>query len=411
MKTRRCWVALVTLAGLSAGPAGAQPAAAPSVRLDAAFEAAWQRAVAAREAEGRADRAVAERAAAASPWPSPPALHASHRSDRWQSNVGQRESEIGVAIPLWLPGQRAARLAAADASVSQADAGRRAMRLQLAGELRDAAWTVVARQAELEESSAQAALLARLAEDVERRVGAGDLARADALAARAEHLASGAENAEVQQRRQAARLRWLNLTGLDAFPDAAALAERTVPTSPDIPIDHPELEHAMQSTEAARRRLESLRRSRREPPELSVGVRHDVEGRAEPSRNSLVVGVRIPFGSDGRYGPLEAAVAGELAVAQTNEQRLRERLQADLDAARSALSSAQAQLDAEAARAGLLRERAMLVERSFRAGETPLPELLRALAAASRAEGAAARQRAGLGLARARLHQALGLLP
>lgn len=409
MKPYRWWVALATLAGLWTGPGWAQPSS-PGVRLDAALEAAWQRAVAAREAEGRTDRAGAERAAASSLWPLPPSMHASHRDDRLQSNVGQRESEVGVAIPLWLPGQRAARLAAADASLAQAEAGRQLARLQLAGELRDAAWTIVARQADVDESNAQAGFIARLAEDVERRVRAGDLARADALAVRAENLAIDAQSAELRQRRHAARLRWAGLTGLEIFPDANGLAEPVGPTA-DISAGHPELQHAIQGTELARRRLESLRQSRRDPPELSVGLRRDVDGRAEPSRNSLVVGVRIPFGSDGRYGPLEAAAASELAVAQTGEQRVRDRLQTEHDTARSALSSVQAQHDAEAARAGLLRERSDLIERSFRAGETALPELLRALAMAAQAESAASRQRAALGLARARLQQAVGLLP
>ena len=410
MKPCPWWVALATLAGLSAGPASALATGVPGVRLDAALEAAWQRAVTAREAGGQAARAGAERAAASSLWPLPPSLHASHRDDRLQSNVGQRESELGVAIPLWLPGQRAARHAAAEASVAQAEAGRRVARLQLAGELRDAAWTIVARQAEVEESEAQAVFIARLAEDVERRVRAGDLARADALVVRAEHLATTAQSAELRQRRQAARLRWAGLTGLDASPDTNGLAEPISPAA-DIPADHPELLHAVQSTDSARRRLESLRQSRRDPPELSVGIRRDVDGRAEPSRSSLVVGVRIPFGSDGRYGPLEAAAESELAVAQTSEQRVRDRLRIEHDTARSALSSVQAQHDADAARAGLLRERAELIERSFRAGETALPELLRALATASQAESAASRQRAALGLARARLQQALGVLP
>jgi outer membrane protein, heavy metal efflux system len=101
----------------------------------------------------------------------------------------------------------------------------------------------------------------------------------------------------------------------------------------------------------------------------------------------------------------------ELDVAQTHEQRLRERVDSDVAAARDAQRSAQAQLDAETERARLLRERATLIDKSFRAGETPLPDLLRALAAASEADSAVARQTAALGLARARLQQAFGLLP
>ena len=52
-----------------------------------------------------------------------------------------------------------------------------------------------------------------------------------------------------------------------------------------------------------------------------------------------------------------------------------------------------------------------MIDKSFRAGESALPDLLRALAAAAQADGAVARQTAALGLARARLQQTLGLLP
>ena len=154
-----------------------------------------------------------------------------------------------------------------------------------------------------------------------------------------------------------------------------------------------------------------MRRSRRDAPELTVGVQQDTPGRAESSQGSLVVGLRLPFGTDDRNRPLEAAALAELDVAQTHEQRLRERLDSDIAAARDAQRSAEAQLDAETARARLLRERAALIDKSFRAGETPLPDLLRALAAAAQADSAATRQTAALGFARARLQQALGLLP
>jgi outer membrane protein TolC len=98
-------------------------------------------------------------------------------------------------------------------------------------------------------------------------------------------------------------------------------------------------------------------------------------------------------------------------VAQTHEQRLRERLESGVATARDALHAAETQLAAETTRARLLGERAMLIDKSFRAGETPLPDLLRARSAAAHASGGVVRQRAALGLARARLQQALGLLP
>ena len=419
------WLSACVIAGsLAGGPVRAQPAAPPqgpqaalastagmsagSITLRAALDAAWQRSVSARETDGQRRRADADRATAGSFWAAPPSLELSHRDDRLQSNAGRRETEVGVAVPLWLPGQRAARAGTADAAAAQAQAAAQVARLRLAGELREAAWHFAALQAEAAQADAQDRALKQLADDVERRVRAGDLARADALAAQAEQLAASALLSVVRQRLQAARARWTLLTGLTAAPN---LSPATVAYGAPAAAVHPELQLASQSTELARKRVELMRHTRRDAPELTVGVRQDVPGRAEASRGSLIVGLRLPFGTDDRNRPLEAAALAELDVAETHEQRLRERLDSDIAAARDAQQSAVTQLDAETARARLLRERATLIDKSFRAGETPLPDLLRAFAAAAQADSAVARQTTALGLARARLQQTLGLLP
>lgn len=420
------WLSACAIAGgMAGGPAWAQPATSPgaaqaplsatagssagSVTLRSALDAAWQRAVAARESDGQRRRADADRAAAGSFWAAPPSIELSHRNDRLQSNAGRREIEVGVAVPLWLPGQRAARSGTAEAAAAQALAAEQVARLRLAGELREAAWQLAALHAEAAQADALAQALKQLADDVERRVRAGDLARADALAAQAEQLAASALQSDVGQRLHAARGRWALLTGLTLAPDPTA--ESITDGVPAAATAHPELQLATQSTELARKRVDLMRHSRRDAPELTVGVRQDTPGRAEASQGSLVVGLRLPFGTDDRNRPLEAAALAELDVAETHEQRLRERLDSDIAAARDAQRAAEAQLEAETARARLLRERATLIDKSFRAGETPLPDQLRALAAAAQADSAVARQTAALGLARARLQQALGLLP
>jgi outer membrane protein TolC len=174
---------------------------------------------------------------------------------------------------------------------------------------------------------------------------------------------------------------------------------------------HPDIELAALGSEHARRRLDLVHVSRRDAPELTLGVRHDAAGRAEAAQNSLVFGLRLPFGTADRNQPLRVAAQSELDIAQVSEQRLRERLEAEASAARHAVQSAEQQLATERERARLLRERASLIERAFRAGEFALPDLLRALAAAAQADTAAARQQATLGLARARLLQTLGVMP
>ena len=421
------WLSACVIVGsLALGPVRAQPAAslpgpehasprmagpsANGVSLRAALDAAWQRAVAARESDGQRRRADADLAATGAFWAAPPSLELSHRDDRLQRSAGRRETEIGVAVPLWLPGQRAARSGTAEVAVAQALAAEKAARLRLAGELRETAWQVVALDAEVTQADIQATALQQLADDVERRVRAGDLARADALAAQADRLAAFALQSDGRQRLYAARARWTLLTGLAAAPEPTAetIAEGVSAATTEA---HPDLQLARQSSVLARKRAELMRVSRRDAPELTVGVRQDVPGRAEASQGSLVVGLRLPFGTDDRNRPLEAAALAELDVAETLELRLRERLDSEIAAAREARRSAEAQLDAETARAGLLRERASLIDKSFRVGETPLPDLLRALAATAQADSAVARQTAALGLARARLQQAFGVLP
>lgn len=384
-------------------------AATVDVPLAAAFEAAWQRAVAAREVHGQRQRAEAERTAASSPWAAPPAVAIQYRDDRLLSNEGARETDVALSWPLYLPGQRAARGAAAEAGVVLADGAQAAARLRVAGEVREAAWTLIGLQADLAQADALVASLATLVDDVERRVRAGDLARADALVARAELLGATAQQVGARQRVLEAYARWEVLTGLAAPP--VATEETAAKAATDAVSSHPQLWLASAAAEHARKRLQLLRTSRSDPPELILGFRNEVSGRSEPSQNSLAIGVRVPFGTSDRNLPLQAAALADLDVADSIEQRLRERLGSEAAAARTAVQTAEQHLAAERDRATLLRERARLIEKSFRAGESPLPDLLRALSAAALADAAAARQQAALGLARARFQQALGLLP
>ena len=400
-----------TIAFPLATPASSSSAGAPS--LAQAVDAAWQRAVQASEATAQTRRAAAERVAASSFSALPPALEINHLNDRAQSNAGRRETEVGVAWPLWLPGQRDARLAVAEAEIGLADIGIEAARLRVAGQVRDLAWRASAAEAEVQALGAEKRYVQGIAEDVQRRVGAGDLARSDALAAQGESLEAEALQSDALQRLQALRLQWQTLTGLGSLPVLLLPADVDASTEAAISsvAGHPERRLANQAVERARRRFDVVTRFRRDAPELSVKYREEIPGLGQGTQRGMGVGLRIPFGTDGRNAPLQAAAAGELEVAQANERRLDAQLEADLRTTRSALVRAAQQLETARTRAGLLRERAQLIEQSFKAGETPLPELLRAVNAAARADASLVRQRAALGLAHAQLQQALGVLP
>lgn len=388
-----------------------------SPTLAQAVEGAWQRATQAREVEGQTQRAAAERVGISSPWAAPPALELSYRDDRWQTSAGRREAEAGLVWPLWLPGQRNARGAAVDADVELSQAAVQAGRLHLAGLVREAAWGIAASRTEAELADAQVRSLQEISDDVRRRVKAGDLAHADALAAQSEALAAQSAQLAVRQRLSASQSQWTTLTGIAQLPDISHVtlsqgAAAALLSAPHFALEtHPDARVAALTVERARKRVDVVAATRRDPPELLLRIRQEIPGRGEPAQNSIGVGLRIPLGTASRNQPLQAAALSELDVALTTKQRTDERLAADAALARGAVHTAEQQLEADRQRSALLRERASLIDRSFRAGETPLPELLRALAAATQAETNFARQQAVLGLARARLQQSLGILP
>lgn len=391
-------IAALLLAGL-----GTQSSAQQPVSLAEAVEGAWRRASQSVEVAGQARRAQAERAAASALWPAPPALEVGVTRDRRRAAGSARETEVGVVVPLWLPGQRAARLGQVDAEASSASAAADVARLRVAGAVREAAAEVALQRAEVASTQAQARDLQTLATDVERRVAAGDLARADALAAGAEYLAAATALAQAQQRLQAAELVWHTLTGLVQVPE---LSHASAPAQ----LEHPALRAAGRRVELARQGVQVARTSRLEAPELVVRGRHE-SATGEPGTRGVGVALRIPFGTAGRNEPLTAAALSELELAEATERELRLQVEGEVAAARLAESSARRQLGDQARRAGLLRERAALLEKSFKAGETGLPDVLRALTAATQAEAEFARSQAALAQATSRLQQALGVMP
>lgn len=397
MSLKHVGAAMMLAAGL------AQALAQTPVTLSEAVESAWRRTARSAEATGQARRAEAQRPAAAALWAAPPALEVGVRHDQQRANGTARETEVGVAVPLWLPGQRGARLAQVGAEVEAAAANAAAARLELAGTVREAAAEVALQRAELAAAEAQSRELDAVAKDVERRVAAGDLARADALQANAERLAAMSALAQADQALQASRLRWQALTGLENVPEP-------VPAAGTPELSHPALKAAALNLQAARERLNVAKASHQDAPELVVWARQELPS-GEPTVNGVGVALRIPFGTAGRNEPLMAAALSEVELAEATERELRQRIDAEVRTAQQAEEAARRQLGDETARARLLRERAGLIEKSFKAGETALVELLRAVTAAAQAGAAVSRSHAALARAASRLEQALGVMP
>ena len=373
--------------------------------LKRAVDAAWAKSVESRESAASHLRASAAREVASSFTPAPAALEFSVLTDRWHGATGERETEFGVSLPLWHWGQRAGVANAAASEQVLAKASEDALRLRIAGEVREAAWQLVGADLDRTRAIGQEQTFKQLMSDIERRVRAGDLARADLLAAQAEWLEADAAVTIAGDAYDSAMQRWTLLTGLVVLPDAS---ERQHEVGA---VTHPDALRASAEADLAARRVDVARAARRDPLELALSTRDERPGAGELARRSVVLALRIPLGSASRAAPIIANALAERDVLQARAALEQERLNLQLALTKSQLEAAARRAASADQRALALRERSRLIDLSFKAGESPLPELLRALTLASQAEAAGMRAEIELGLARARLNQSLGVLP
>lgn len=375
--------------------------------LHALFNTAWERSVAFQFTEGRRQEAAASRIQADSLIAGSPTLGLLHRDDRWTEKRGLRESEVQLGVPIWMPGQRAARSDLADAHAAEAEASAGLARLALAAEVRERVWQLAAAEGERDVMRRRAEIAASLRDDVRRRVSAGDLARTDLLLAQQDYLAAQGLLAEGEARLVDARARLLQATGVSALP--LQYDEGTGQAAD--PASHPRLEAAQRAVLRSERQVGYLRKSRRDPPEVGVLYRNDRPGGGMPSDQTVGLFIKIPFATDARNLPRETAAQTELMTARAELDRTERIVRSDIDTARAAMSLAEQQLKLTEERNATLSERAVLLRKTFNAGEIGLPEVLRAQNQALEAEADLARQRARRGLAIATLNQALGVLP
>lgn len=393
--------------------AGSMPAGAESSSsLDQAFAIAWQRHPAAVSAGDR-QRALAANIAVAEAWtPEPPAIEVGGRSDRFNRDRGAGDVELGVVVPLWLPGQRDGSRQLARAGQLVLDGRLAALRLQLAGELRQAWWQWQLAREDAQTLAAQVEAAARLRDDVKRRVKAGELAPADmnladgALAA----LQADVAEADVQSSVAAGRL-------------AALLGEAPQPLSPQaeaaisdpLPMDwlaqHPRLLELNALAEQAARRQQLARTQRRNTPELIVATRRERAASGDPIDQSWSLGLRLPLASSARQDATLADAGAERIEAEVSAVRERERLLLDVRHARAAEAAVQLRLQASEQRERLARENLLWYEKAFRLGESDLPTRLRVAGEAFAAARAVLRARLQLAASISATRQALGLLP
>jgi cobalt-zinc-cadmium efflux system outer membrane protein len=408
------WIACPWRVHAQAATASAAAEAPANVmNLRQAFDAAWARQPEAMALRARRDAARALRQAAQSWTPEPAALEVSNKTDRLNRNAGERELEVGVAVPLWLPGERGKSAALADAEAAAVESRATAAQLRVAATVREAWWQWQRARIEADSARDQLDNTRRIAADVARRTKAGDLARADQHQADGAVAAAESALAQAEAGLAAAQQHLRALAGrAPVASDALGAAAEPAPAAASGEADaHAALQELKDRAAVAERSAALAATQSRANPELMLATTRDRGAFGEASQQTITLGVRIPFGGGPRHDARSANARAEAAEVQAQLALERERLTAEREAARVRVDASRTQLAAAERRAQLARESRGFFDKSFRLGETDLPTRLRIEAEAAEAERQAARNRIELAAAISAWRQALGLLP
>lgn len=379
-----------------------------STSLREALDAAWALSPAARSADSRRAQLQARERVASSWINGSPSAVLAQRSDRFNNNSGFREYEAELELPIWSPGVRGATQRELAALRLGFEPQQQVARLKLAAEVRETAASVAVARTERDLAQRKHIEAQTLAQDVERRVKAGDSARVDGL--QAQSLVQQAASGREQAQQALARLQnqWLALTGLAAVP---SLDEPLPAANPVMGPDHPALQAAQTRVQAAQAALELSETDKRDPMSVGVGITRERSAFGAVSENSLRLALKIPFGTDSRNAPRIAAARAELDAAHAELDATQRQVQTELASALAELDAARRSQASMAERARLSTEVQTLVAKAYRLGESDLPTRLRADSEKFEADLSLARARVGLQRAVSQLNQALGLLP
>jgi cobalt-zinc-cadmium efflux system outer membrane protein len=415
-RRRRRAALVLSLAACAHVASAAEPESHAHVPIKVDAELDWETLLATALAAHPRGPELSARAAEAAAWTArgrqwlaaAPAMYFSYLSDRPLSDVGQREYDVGVELPLWRGGQRSSVRALASSATAASAAASAALQLEAAGLLRGALWDIQAAANDVAAASDTVTVAEELLRAVERRNARGDLPLADVLLARAALLERRQAVVTAGARLVDAERAYYSLTGLDRRP--ATFAEERSAKS-EIDATHPLVALADAEVARASSQAEVAGGDARGNIALTLGPHRQYDPFGTMATDSVTFAVRVPIGGGSHVDAARATAARLAASAAAERGALLRRLDLDFHEAEHGLEVVEESAALVAERRELAGQQVRMAQLAFTQGEIELRELLRI----QEAEQLAAREVQRLAIERERtiaaLNQAVGELP
>jgi len=379
----------------------------PNLQLSEVLEKAYARAPMQAALLSRDSMVSARNRVANAILPSTPAVSVLHQNDAIGSGRGERDWQAELELPIWLPKQRDNRLKVAEASQSTAIASRQSLKLQVAGQLREALWNIAFNDNNLSLAANKLLLANKLRSDVEKRYQAGELAKTDAMLAEQETLRAEKEKLRAEAELMHARHRYYLLTGLRELPASYEEKQSSLEDYSQSPIWlETQSKVGLAETERNLVQVES-----HENLQVLLNVRSTKGAFDTTANDSVGVKLRIPFGGDAKAAPIRAAAEIGVGNALTERETLKYELETAMHEAEHNLSVSRAELVLAGKQYEIAKESLRLAQKAFQLGETDLVSLLRVQAQTFEAERAFSTRQVQVQWDVARYNQIVGVLP
>ena len=337
-----------------------------------------------------------------------PAFSVSHYNDLIIDNDGSQEWEVGVDLPLWLPGQKAARQKSVDQQRLLVNASEPALKLQLAGIVREMLWNIELSKNQMMVAKQEWKVVKKLEQDVKKRVELGDLARSDLILTQQESLSKEAAWRKARQEYRHAQHHYDVITGLDVLPEHF---EETASGDLSISIDHPALKEAHEKVSQSTAQRDQVILEKRGNPSLFVGSRHERGNSDEEFADAFGLSFSMPFGLAAHTTPKVTAAEVDLTENRSQMEILHRKLNMAIQDANLELIATKEQYDFAQRQNELSKKNLAMSQKAFSLGESSLIELIRIQAQAFAVERDMHQKQLEVGLQTARLNQAKGIIP
>ena len=346
------------------------------------------------------------------------------RGESWSagaSNAGFRYQEATsgtlhyfdgtIEVPLWNIGQRDANQRIGTTAENSAITQTALTHWRVAGLVRSAIWDIALQELRLQQAEIDMRAAQQLANDITRRVQAGDLAQTDALLIQTDVLKKRSALTLAEAEVMHARKRYTSVTQSTKIP---ANYHESLSQVKDIESSPPAL-HAIQNFIARKQaELEALNLVGSGQTTVAVGVNSDRPSNRDSRSNnteSFNVGVNIPFGGQAHLDPQLAALNVEINQFRAKRDQLFRDLEQNHHEAEHNLEINEAELAVANELNTVAQKHLTLTQLSFKVGEIDLIDLLK-IQSQTQLAALAAKERA---LVQERdyalYNQAVGVLP